>query len=109
MIIFPMGSSGRFFPRNASGDRVALPDLNRLLYDVCSMCVRPYSEAYYFAIYGHGIFNVSTHLSVCRTHEGGQAQTSLHKSRLGGTEKNWPSPCPPGDRTQSSDFNSDAL
>ena len=37
-------------------------------------------EAYSFAMDGYGIFNVRTSLGACRTHEGGQAQISLHKS-----------------------------
>ena len=51
-------------------------------------------EAYSFTTDGHGIFKVRTNLGACHIHtKGCQAQTSLHKSRLGGTKK-CPSPCP---------------
>ena len=39
-------------------------------------------EAYSFMTDGYEIFNVQTTLGACRTHEGGQAQTSLRKSWL---------------------------
>ena len=45
-------------------------------------------EAYSFTTDGYGIFNMRTNLGAYSTHEGGdQAQTSLQKSWLGGTEK----------------------
>ena len=51
---------------------------------------------------GYGIFNIRANVDVCSTHEWGvsQAQTSLHKSWLGGREKSAPHPVLPGDRTQ---------
>ena len=46
------------------------------------------SEAYFcLTINSYGIINVRRHFGACRTHEGGQAQTSLHKSWFRGTEK----------------------
>ena len=65
-------------------------------------------EAYSFVTDVYGIFNMHTHLGECL--KGGQAQTSLHKSWLGGTEKLSLTLSQPGDlKPGSSDLNVDAL
>ena len=48
-------------------------------------------EPYSLTTDEYGIFNVRTNLGACCTHEGGQAQTSMHKSWLWGIEKLFPS------------------
>ena len=52
----------------------------------------------FFTTDGYGIFNVRRHMWVRAVHTKGvgEAQTSLHKSRLGETETNVLRPAPPG-------------
>ena len=54
---------------------------------VCSVFMVPYHQLWGLLFNNRWIFNVCTNLGACHTHEGGQAQTSLHKRWLGGTEK----------------------
>ena len=69
-----MGNSGRFFaeesqPRQSRATQPqSIPNLMSAVF-VCEYTTG--GDAYSFTTVGYGIFNVRTHLGVCRTHEEG--------------------------------------